>query len=72
MPLADEQNDEEEEEEEEGGNRKLRTTLAFMCGVGQEGMPRGVFRVVIDLLMPSWDALRRKNADAAGPPAMQD
>ena len=43
-------------------NRKLRTTLAFMCGVGREGMPRDVFRVVMDLVMPSCDPLRRKNA----------
>ena len=24
-------------------------------------MPRGVFRVVLDLLMPSWDPLRRRS-----------
>jgi hypothetical protein len=45
-------------EGEEGLN--LRIALAFMCGVGREGMPRDVFRVVMDLLMPSWDPLRRK------------
>jgi len=52
MPLAD-----EDEEGDEG--RKFRTTKAFMCGVGREGMPRDVFRVVMDLVMPSWDPLRR-------------
>ena len=81
-PLTAGQNDgekeeeEEEEEKEEGGQeyeeRKLRTALAFMCGVGREGMPRDVFRVVVDLLMPSWDPLRRKKENASVvPPAMQ-
>jgi len=27
-------------------------------------MPRDVFRVVMDLLMPTWDPLGRKNAGA--------
>jgi hypothetical protein len=36
--------------------RKLRTTLAFMCGVGREG-----------ILMPSWDPHRRKVAGGAPP-----
>lgn len=44
-------------------SRKLRIMLAFVCGMGGgaegEGMPRDVFRVVMDLLMPSWDPLRR-------------
>jgi hypothetical protein len=53
VPVVGGQNDDEE-------SRKLRTTLAFMCGMGQEGMPRDVFRVVMDLLMPSWDPLRHK------------
>ena len=50
---------------DEEGKREpqARTALAFMCGVGREGMPRDVFRVVMDLVMPSWDPLRRKNAD---------
>jgi hypothetical protein len=47
-----------------GGGRKLRATLAFMCGLWREGMPRDVFRIVMDLLMPSLDPLRRKNAGA--------
>jgi hypothetical protein len=68
MPLTDEQTDGEKEELEEG--RKLHTTLAFMCGLGREGMPQDVFRFVMDLLMPSWDPLRRKNA-CAGPPLPQ-
>ena len=66
MPLTDVQTDGEEEEEEEEV-RKLRTTLAFMCGVGREGMPRDMFRVVMDLLMPPWDPLRRKNAGTVPP-----
>ena len=67
--------DENESEEEEGGGgpegRKLRTTLAFLCGVGREGMPVGVFEdVFMPLLMFSWDPLRRKNGDT-GTPAQQ-
>ncbi len=61
-PVTDEQADEEGKE-----SRKLRTTLAFMCGLGREGMPRDVFQVVMDLLMPLWDPLRRKNVDAGQP-----
>ena len=67
-PLTDEQTNGEDQEEEE--TRKLRSTLAFLCGVGRKDMPRDVFRVVMDLLMPSWDPLRRKNA-GTGPPAAQ-
>jgi hypothetical protein len=56
-PVADGQNNEHEEED-----RKLRTTLAFLFGkeggAKGEGMPRDVFRVVMDMLMPSWDPLR--------------
>ncbi len=56
-----EQNDDEGEEREEG--RKLRTTLTFLLGLGGgpqgEGMPRDVFRVVLNMLMPPWDPLRR-------------
>ena len=43
--------------------------MAFVLGMkgGWEnmGMPRDVFRVVMDLLMPSWDPLRRKDVGAA-------
>jgi len=52
MPLMDDQNDGEDENEEEEESRKLRTTLAFMCGFGREGIPRDVW-VVMDLVMPS-------------------
>lgn len=52
MPMTDE--DEEEEE-----SRKLRTTLAFMCGLGREGMPRDVFRATMGFVVPTWDPLRR-------------
>ena len=37
--------------------------MAFLLGVEgglkNEGMPRDVFRVVLDFLMPPWDPLRR-------------
>lgn len=54
---TNEQNAGEEEGEKDC---KLRTNLAFMCGVEREAMPRDVFRVVLDLLMPSWDPLRKR------------
>ena len=69
-PLTDEQTEVEDEDEEGEEGRKLRTTLAFTCGFGREAMPRDVFLVVMDLLMPSWDPLRRKNT-GTGPPAEQ-
>jgi len=47
--------------------RKLRTALGFMWGLEREGMPRDVFRTVMDLVVPSWDPLRRKNADTKLP-----
>jgi len=59
-PLTDSPTDDEHGKE----YRKLRTTLAFMCGLRREAMPRDVFRVVMDLLMPSWGPLRRKNTAA--------
>jgi len=71
MPLPGGQTNGEDEEEEEGEEgRKLRTALAFMCGLGRVGMPRDVFRVVMDLLMSSWDPPRRKNG-GTGPPVLQ-
>jgi hypothetical protein len=60
----DQSDDDEDEDEEEC--RKLRITLAFMCGVGREAMPRDVFWLVLDLLMPFWDPLRRKAPGLAG------
>jgi len=49
----------------------FRIMLAFLPGLkggpAGEGMPRDVFRIVLDLLMPSWDPLRRKDS-SAGPP----
>lgn len=62
-PLTDGLTDEEEEEK----RRKLRSTLAFLTGLGRQGMPRDVFRGVMDLLMPSWDPLRWKGT-CMGPP----
>ena len=62
------QNEDDDDEDDEE-SRKLRTLMASLLRVedGWEnaGMPRDVFRVVLDLLMPSWDPLRRKNAGAA-------
>lgn len=48
-----------QQDEEEG--RQLRTMLAFVVGMeggfeGQ-GMPRDMFRVMLDFLMPMWDPL---------------
>lgn len=44
---------------------KIRTMLAFVCGVGSgpqgEGMPRKGFLVVLDFLMPTWDPVREAN-----------
>ena len=49
-------------DEEEG--RKFRCMMAFLLGIGGGseggGMPRDVFRVVLDLLMPAWDPLRKR------------
>jgi hypothetical protein len=43
------------------GNRKLCRLVAFLLGMEGgpegEGIPRDVFRVVVDLLMPSWDGV---------------
>lgn len=54
------------EEEEEDESRELRTLLAFTLGMGggpeNAGMPRDVFRLVLDLLMPTWDPLRRMDS----------
>lgn len=59
QPMTGGQTDGEDEEED----RKFLTMLAFLLGTGGgpegEGMPRDVFRVMLDLLMPSWDPLRR-------------
>ena len=45
--------------------------LAFLLGMkggpAGEGIPRDVFRIVLDLLMPSWDPLRRKDSSAGLP-----
>jgi hypothetical protein len=63
--------DDEEGEGEGEESRKLRSALAFMCGLGRQGMPRDVFGVVMALLMPSWDPLRRKNANTEPSAAVQ-
>lgn len=39
--------------------------LAWLVAMEGGGMPRDVFRVVLELVMPWWDPLRRK---AQGPP----
>jgi hypothetical protein len=41
--------------------------LEVVGGWKNTGMPRDVFRVMLDLLMPTWDPLRRKSAGAALP-----
>ena len=55
--------------------RKRRGLVGFFLGMegGRkgEGMPRDVFLVVLEFLMPSWDPLRRKDAGAAPPPLQQ-
>jgi hypothetical protein len=61
VPDVNGHNDEHEEE------FKLRTMLAFSLGIGGgpegHGMPRDVFRGVLDMLMPSWDPLRYRSAE---------
>jgi len=57
VPLTNGQND--GEDDDGGKGRKLRTALAFMCGLGREGMPAALFGMVMNLLMPSWDSLYR-------------
>ena len=47
LPRGQQYGENKDEGEE---SRKFRTTLAFMCGLGRGGMPRDVFRVVMDLL----------------------
>ena len=52
----------QDEDDEEDEGHKLRVLVAFVIGVGGpegEGMPRDVFRLVLGLLMPTWDPLRR-------------
>jgi len=65
VALAPMTNDLDDEEDEEKSRCELRTMVAWLMGVECGGMPRDVFRVVLDLLMPFWDPLRRK---AQGPP----
>jgi hypothetical protein len=52
-------------------HRKHRDLVAFLLGVGGgskgEGMPRDVFLLVLDFLMPSWDPLRRGLISAGSP-----
>lgn len=49
--------------------RKLCTTLAFLFEMGGgpkgKGMPRDVFWIVMDLLMPIWDPLRRNTGSGS-------
>lgn len=57
-------------ENEVGGNCKFRTMLVFLFGMEGgpmgEGMPRDVFIGVMDLVMPSWDPMRRGLAGNKG------
>lgn len=65
VPMAGGHNDGDEED------RKLHTILTFLLGMGggpeDEGMPREVFRVVMDFMMPSWDPLRVAVVGDGGP-----
>lgn len=62
-----------------GGNKKgrkkcgnlLAVLLGMEGGPNGEGMPRDVFRVVLDFLMPSWDPLQRERRNGVEQP-MQD
>lgn len=58
MPDVLDHNDEDDEE-----GRKFRNLLAFLVGKGggPDGkvLPAGVFRMVLDLLMPPWDPQRK-------------
>jgi len=58
-PVTSVQSDGEDDKE----SRKLHTLVEFLLGMAGspkgEGMPRDVFRVVLDLVMPFWDPLRR-------------
>ena len=60
VSVADSHTDGEDEED----GRKFRTMLTFLLGIGggpeDDGMPRDVFRLVLDLLMPAWDPLRKR------------
>ena len=51
----------------EGGST-FRSMVAFLLGMegGPEntGMPRDMYRVVLDLLNPTWDPLRRGSGGA--------
>ena len=51
--------------------RRVAPWLAFVLGMkggpGNAGVPRDIFLVVLDLLMPTWDPLRRRGA-LTGPP----
>ena len=62
QPVPGGQADGEDEDEVEA--RKFRTMLDFLLGMGGgpkgDGMPRDVFRAVLDLLMPAWDPLRKR------------
>ena len=62
IPVTGGHNEDVDETGEEE-DRKLRTLIAFLLGMEggwkNAGMPRDVLWVVFDLLMPSWDPLRR-------------
>ena len=48
---------------------RRRDLVAFLLGVkvgATEGMPRDVFLLVLDFLMPSWDPLRRVGSPVQG------
>jgi len=62
VPVAGGHNGDGEEE-----SRRFRITLIFLTGIGRgDGMPGNVFRLVLDLLIPTWDPLRRGMGGGGG------
>ena len=61
VPVEGGHNGDEEE------SRRFRITLIFFTGIGRgDGVPGDVFRLVLDLLMPTWDPLRRGTGGGGG------
>lgn len=49
-------------------DNKLRAGMALLLGVGCKGLPGELIWAVLEMIMPAWDPLRRKNA-VTEPPA---
>ena len=52
--------------DDDAEDRKLRSMLIFLVVVDGGSLPRDIFQVVLDLLMPFWDPLRRSARGAGG------